>query len=216
MGTLLALLGALSAAWHPLGGLLRTALAQAKKVILPKGTSRESLVQKNPADLDTRNLEITPVKDFGTMGLSDHQVNLAGWRLRINGAVENPLELTYEELLAFPSIEQDVLLICPGFFANHGRWKGVSINNLLKRARSRADATQVVISGPEGNFRRSNNFPLRHVLTDRVFLAYQVNGQTLPIKHGYPLRAVAEGYYGYDWIKYADTITVETVPVTNS
>jgi len=53
-------------------------LAKTKKVILPRGTKRESLVNKNPADLDASNLEVTPLKDFGTMGLTDHGV-LGPW-----------------------------------------------------------------------------------------------------------------------------------------
>jgi sulfoxide reductase catalytic subunit YedY len=199
-----------------LGGLFHRAMAHAKKIILPKGTTMESLKQKNPANLDTRNLEVTPVEDFGTMGLSDHEVDPALWRLRLTGAVTQPLELTLEQVLALPSVERNVLLICPGFFANHGRWKGVSINELLKQALPRANANQLTISGPEGNFRQSKNFPLEHVAADRVFLAYHVNGEVLPVRNGYPLRVVAEGYYGYDWIKYVDTITVDAVPSGDS
>ena len=50
---------------------------------------------------------------------------------------------------------------------------------------------------------------LDEVLADKVFLAYQVNGKDLPRKHGSPIRAVAEDHYGYDWVKYVSTLTVE-------
>jgi len=186
-------------------------MAEAKKIVLPKGTYRQSLIQKNPAELDTRNLDITPLQDFGTMGFSDHTVELSQWRLRVTGAVTHPLELTFEQVAALPSIERNVLLICPGFFANHGQWKGLSINELLKRAKPHTEVTQVTIGGPEGSFQRVNNFPLAHVATNQVFLAYEVNGRRLPMQHGYPLRVVAEGYYGFDWIKYVDTLTVDAV-----
>jgi sulfoxide reductase catalytic subunit YedY len=53
------------------------------------------------------------------------------------------------------------------------------------------------------------------VLSDRVFLAYGVNGKPLPERHGFPLRLVAEGYYGYDWIKYVYRITAKRIPKTN-
>ena len=49
------------------------------------------------------------------------------------------------------------------------------------------------------------------ILSNNVFLAYQVNGEPLPRRHGFPLRTVAEGYYGYDWVKYVYKITVERI-----
>ena len=73
----------------PLSGL-QWAWAETKKIILPRGTKRESLVRRNPAELDARNLEVTPLKDFGTMGLTDHGVNLDEWRLHVTGHVRMP------------------------------------------------------------------------------------------------------------------------------
>jgi sulfoxide reductase catalytic subunit YedY len=181
-------------------------------VILPKGTKRESLIQKNPADLDARHLETTPLKQFGTMGLTDHVVERESWRLEVTGRVRNPFTLTYERLLAFPPVEKRVLLICPGFFANHGEWKGVSIQALLKIAEPEIGVTHVTVRGPAGRFEKTQRYPIEHILNDRVFLAYEVNGRPLPVKHGAPLRVVADGYYGFDWIKYVRTLTVESIP----
>jgi len=64
--------------------------------------------------------------DFGTMGLSDYKANLKDWRLEVGGRVKKPLNLKYSEVLALPSIERTVLLICPGFFANNSTilWDG--------------------------------------------------------------------------------------------
>lgn len=196
---------------NPLFSLLASALEKTKKIILPKGTGRETLIDKNPALLDTGNLEITPLEGFGTMGLSDHQVITETWRLEVDGLVETPLKLTYGELTALSSIEKDVLLICPGFFANHGRWKGVSISLLLQRARAKGDVTHVTVRGPEGKFESLQRFPVGEITGDRIFLAYQVNGEPLPLRHGFPLRTVAEGYYGYDWVKYVFRITAEKI-----
>ena len=111
--------------------MLRRAVAETKRKILPKGTRRESLIELNPNAIDPRNLEITPLNDFGTMGLTDQEVNLEKWRLKITGEVKNPISLTYEEIKALPVIERNVLQICPGVFANYGQWKGVSIRELL-------------------------------------------------------------------------------------
>lgn len=188
--------------FSPLMQAVRILYAAAQKIILPKDTDRRSLINRNPADLDTRNLEPTPLKDFEIMGLSDHRVNPDTWRLEVTGRVKTPLQLSYSQLLALPSIERDVLLICPGFFANHGHWKGISIGRLLAAAKAEEGVTHVTFSGPQGSYAKLEQFPIADIRSDRVFLAYAVNGETLPQKHGFPLRVVAEGYYGSDWVKY--------------
>lgn len=185
------------------------AWAETKKVILPKETKRESLIRRNPAELDTRNLEVTPLKDFGTMGLTDHGVNPDTWRLEVTGRVRKPLRLDYSQLRNLSCIERNVLLICPGFFANHGTWRGISINELLRSAGVRDDVTHVAIGGPRGPGEKVVRYPIGDILSDRVFLAYGVNGKNLPREHGFPLRVVAEDYYGYDWVKYVDRVTAE-------
>ena len=194
---------------NPLFSAVQWAYAQAKKTILPKGTKRESLVYKNPRLLDTRNLEITKLKDFGTMGISDHDVNLNEWRLEVTGRLSKPLRLTYSEILAIPSVEKRVLLICPGFFANHGEWKGISMKTLLERAGAEKDATHVTFSGPRGLYGKQETFPIDDVLQNKVFLAYGVNGEALPRRHGFPLRVVAEGYHGDDWVKYVYKVILQ-------
>jgi sulfoxide reductase catalytic subunit YedY len=180
-------------------------------MILPKGTKRSSLINKNPNSLDTRNLEITPLKDFETMGITDHEVDLDTWRLEVSGHIKRPLQLSYAELLALPPIEKKVLMICPGVFVNHGKWKGISIGRLLKMAQVKDDATHVTIQGPKGPYAKTERFLLKDALLEKVFLAYQVNGERLPKKHGFPLRTVAEEHYGYDWVKYVYRISAEKI-----
>ena len=62
--------------FDPFFSALRWAYGKVQKTILPKGTKRETLVNRDPKDLDTRNLETTPLKDFGIMGTSHYEVNL--------------------------------------------------------------------------------------------------------------------------------------------
>ncbi|MGO9370602.1 MAG: molybdopterin-dependent oxidoreductase [Syntrophobacteraceae bacterium] len=186
---------------------IRWAYSNAERIILPEGTKRETLIDKDPKSLDTRNLEITPLRDFETMGLMDFEVDMKQWRLEVAGEVKTRLQFTYSDILSLPSVEKNVLLICPGFFANYGRWQGVSMKDLLSRAVMESGVTHIIFySGPEGTYKRE--FPVADVLANRVFLAYRVNGEALPIGDGYPLRVVAEGYYGSDWIKYVSKMSV--------
>ncbi len=178
--------------------------AQAKK-ILPKGFSKKQLKDMNPAEIDNRNLEIDPLKQFGTMGPTEAAVDLRGYRLKIAGEVERPLLLSYDEVLKYPSLTETVLLICPGFFSNNGSWTGVSLRSLFQEAKSKKGAKSFDVKGAHEKIVR---IPLQDIDKKRIFLAYRVNGETLPQKHGFPLRLVYEDAYGYDWVKYVDEIVV--------
>ena len=190
----------------PVFGFIGRAYAKAKRLILPKGTEMSSLINKNPADLDTRHLEVIPLERFETMGLTDHETDLDNWRLKVTGRVQKPLVLSYRQIIELPVVERNVLLICPGFFTNHGRWKGVSVAELLKLARVESGITHVSFQGPPGRYEKTESFPAAQILSDKIFLAYQVNGQDLPRKHGFPLRVVAEDHYGSVWVKYVHKI----------
>ena len=193
----------------PLFSWIRLVRAKVKKMILPKDFPRKDLVDKNPADLDTHKLAITPLNDFETMGITDHETDLDTWRLKVEGLVERPFQLSYSQILTLPAIERDVLLICPGFFANHGRWKGISITTLLDKTKVKDGATLVTFSGPEGNYEKTERFYLEDAISNKIFLAYEVNGKPLPKKHGFPLRVVAEDHYGFNWVKYVHKISVD-------
>lgn len=196
-----------------IGPWLKKAYAKTKRIIVPKGTDLSSLRSENPADLDTRNLDILPLKDFETMGLSDHTVDLKSWQLMIKGNIAAPRNFSYSQILELPSIERNVLLICPGVFTNHGKWKGISLMTLLDLARMKADTTHISASGPQGPYEKTDQFPIADIRSNKVFLAYAVNGEKLPQQHGFPLRIVAEDYYGSDWVKYVykiEAFKVET------
>jgi sulfoxide reductase catalytic subunit YedY len=186
--------------------------AQAKQ-ILPRGFSRERLVDLNPAEIDSRDLEIDALDQFGTMGPTDIVVDLPAYRLKITGEIERPLLLTYEEILKLPSVTEDVLLICPGFFANHGRWTGLHLQALLEAAGIKKEAQFVDVKSRDGKVLRIS---LENIRRKKIFLAHHVNGQPLPQKHGFPLRLVYEDVYGADWVKFVDEIVVAPWPPAGS
>jgi DMSO/TMAO reductase YedYZ molybdopterin-dependent catalytic subunit len=183
---------------------ISTLWAQVKK-ILPKGFKREELKNMNPAEIDNRNLDIDPLEKFGTMGPTDVAVDGKTYRLKITGAVLHPLSLSYDQIFKFPSLTEVVLLICPGFFANNGRWTGVSFKALLQEAQVKKEAKYVDVKGA---YEKTVRIPLKDIDRKKIFLAYRVNGETLPQKHGFPLRLVYEDAYGYDWVKYVDEVVV--------
>jgi sulfoxide reductase catalytic subunit YedY len=106
-------------------------------------------------------------------------------------------------------MEKRVLLICPGFFANHGLWRGIQVEELLKMTEAEENLTSLTFISQEGAYERTQKFSLKEISGGKVFLAYGVNGEPLPQKHGFPLRVVAGEHYGSDWIKYVSRVKVE-------
>ncbi len=187
---------------------LKSSWAATRRRIIEKGTPMSKLIYGHPKRLETSRLETTPIDEFETMGETTRIVDVEQWQLVIDGEVERPLILNYQDILIRESIERHALLICPGFFAYNGFWKGISIAQLLAEAGVKTKATHVKCSGSGGFRKRTKRFKLEEVLSEQVYAAYGVNDQILPQRHGYPLRLVAENYRGRHWIKYLNHITV--------
>ncbi len=175
------------------------------KQLLPKGFPKNQLLNMNPEEIDNRNLDIDPLKEFGTMGPTDIAIDLKTYRLKVTGKIGRPLTLSYDEILKYPSLTETVLLICPGFFSNNGRWTGVNLKTLVQEAPLKKEAQYVDIKGAQ---EKTVRIPLKLLSQKKIFLAYRVNGETLPQKHGFPLRLVYEDAYGYDWVKYVEEVVV--------
>lgn len=175
------------------------------KELLPRGFPKNQLKTMDPANIDNRNLEIDPLKQFGTMGPTDVAIDVKTYRLKVTGKVEHPLSLSYDQILQYPSLTEVVLLICPAFFSINGRWTGVHLHTLLQEARIKKEAQFVDVNAVG---RKSVSIPVKRIQQKKIFLAYEVNGVTLPQKHGFPLRLVYEDEYGSSWVKYVDEIVV--------
>ncbi len=180
MKRFLALLGGLGFGLEPFLLTAKAASPSEGKTVVPRGTPMEALRGMNPEDLDTSNLDLTLLDKFGTMGLEDHDVELDKWHLVIEGQVEKGLSLTYSDLAALPPLERTILMICPGFFANNGKWKGVSVRELLARAESRAEVTHITFRGPTGTYGKVLRVPLSTSVRTRYFSPMKSMGRHCP------------------------------------
>jgi DMSO/TMAO reductase YedYZ molybdopterin-dependent catalytic subunit len=133
-------------------------------------------------------------------------VDLETYRLRVTGRVKQPLELTYDQIRCLPNVTTEADIVCPGFFVDAATWKGVPMNVILNLAGVEEDATKVVLVSVD---RYRAVLTLDEAQENENFLAYEVNGQILPILHGFPLRAVLPGMDGSSWIKWVVEIQVE-------
>ena len=122
------------------------------------------------------------------------------WRLRIHGMVEREIELTYEDLLARRFTEDWITLNCVsnpvgGPLIGNAWWSGVRLADLLAEAGVRGDADAVLQTSDDG---WTCGTPLAALTDDRqAMLAVAMNGEPLPIDHGFPVRTIVPGLYGY-------------------
>ena len=145
---------------------------------------------------------ITPNADFYRIdtALVVPQVDPAQWRLRIHGLVAHEVTLTWDELLALPLVEAAATLSCVsndvgGDLIGNAVWLGYPIRELLAKAQPAADADMVLSTSVDGF---TAGTPIEALTDDRnALLAIGMNGQPLPIEHGFPVRMVVPGLYGY-------------------
>ena len=163
------------------------------------------LINSNPAEVDNSDLPITPTDEIHVTG-TPQNVDIAEYRLTVDGLVETPLALTYEDILSYPTITEVLLLICPGTFADNAEWTGVPVSTLLAGAGLKPEASEVAFHALDG-YRVV--LPLENVQRDGVFLAHTVNGEVLPKIHGYPVRLVLRGIYGGDWVKWVTRLQIK-------
>src|SRR5207249_10015070 len=101
-------------------------------------------------------------------------IDLATWRLRVDGSVASPGSIDYGELLALPSTERDAVLDCTGGWWTEQRWRGVTLAHLLDRHAVRASAQRIDIVSLTGH---AWSFPITEA--DRLLIATHVGGETL-------------------------------------
>ncbi|MCM9083251.1 MULTISPECIES: molybdopterin-dependent oxidoreductase [Streptomyces] len=185
------------------------ATASRARFVLPRSTVPAPPVPAG-ADLRVPGLGpfLTPDADFYRVdtALVVPRVDADTWRLRIHGeGVTRPMTLDLRRLLARPVVEHDITLTCVsnevgGPYAGNARWLGVRLGDLLREAGVRppsegGPADQLVARSVDG---MTIGTPVETVMDGRVaLLAVGMNGQPLPFAHGFPVRMVVPGLYGY-------------------
>ncbi|TWG13827.1 molybdopterin-dependent oxidoreductase [Actinoplanes teichomyceticus] len=145
---------------------------------------------------------VTPNRDFYRIdtALITPQVDPAGWTLRIHGMVRNPITLTWAQLLRRPMVQRYVTLACVsnevgGDLIGTALWLGTPIRALLDEADPLPGADQVVQRSADGWTCGTPTAVLRDGRD--ALLAVGMNGEPLPVRHGFPARMIVPGLYGY-------------------
>ena len=144
---------------------------------------------------------VTPNRDFYRVdtALIVPQVRAEDWTLSVTGMVDEPFELTYAELGDLDIVEADITMTCisnqvGGNLVGNARWLGVLTRDLLDRARPQRRADQLVGRSTDGY---TCGFPIEAAYDRPCLVAIGMNGEPLPLRHGFPARLVTPGIYGY-------------------
>src|SRR4051812_2548734 len=201
--------------------------------------------QKEPTNLETPldqvDSYLTPTELFY---IRSHflapKLELASYQLRVDGAVKNPISLSYKQLRDMPSETRVATLECAGnsrvFLipqvagaqwelgaVGNAEWTGVPLAALLESAGLEDDACEIVLEGadrgmpteppvPPGPISYSRSLPRDKAVQREVLIAYQMNGRDLTLHHGYPVRAIVPGHYGMASVKWLTHIRAVREP----
>jgi DMSO/TMAO reductase YedYZ molybdopterin-dependent catalytic subunit len=163
------------------------------------------------------------------------------WWLQVEGEVEKPFAINYEQLITLKSLTAPVTLECAGNNRDFlepkvkgvqwhlgavgtAEWTGVPLSTLLKRAIPKPKACEVILEGtdrgmledpkgPPGELKFARSIPLEKARRD-VLLVYKMNGEELPPAHGFPVRAIVPGWYAMASVKWLQRIIVSDRPFT--
>ena len=192
--------GAVAAAGRGLGGGVRDAVASRSRLVLPAPTEPVGPVpvgaQVGPVPFRTPNADFYRVDT----ALSVPRFAAEDWVLRVSGMVDRPVELTWADLVALEVVEREVTLVCVsnevgGELSGNAVWRGVRLSDVLELAGIGPDADMLLSTSVDG---WTASTPLEAVVgNDDALLAFGMNGEPLPFEHGFPLRMVVPGLYGY-------------------
>jgi DMSO/TMAO reductase YedYZ molybdopterin-dependent catalytic subunit len=194
------------------------AVSRANTMLRPADRPRPPIPDAVSVDVKGMTPFITPNADFYRIdtALQVPSVPLDGYRLRVTGMVDRPLELTFADLEGMQLIETVITLTCVsnevgGGLVGNARWLGVRLADVLEQAGVQPGATQIVGRSVDGY---TCGFPVQTAFDGRdAIIAIGMNGEPLPLEHGFPVRLVTPGLYGYvsatKWLAEIELTTFE-------
>lgn len=203
----------------------RSAAETARSAVVLTGTDSAGVVDDLIRAADAHPVALTPgitpaIVPSDNFYLIDTaiikpQVDPADWSLTIDGMVDNPLTFSYQDLIDRASVTAPVTLSCVsnevgGGLVGNAVWQGVPLTELLTEAGVQPGATQIKSQSVDG---WNCGFPTELAFDGRTALvAVAMNGEPLPVKHGFPVRLVVSGLYGYvSATKWLESITLTTL-----
>jgi DMSO/TMAO reductase YedYZ molybdopterin-dependent catalytic subunit len=185
------------------------ALGIGAAVVLALGSTLRRLLQLGTFSYDGRQYsgpkvqKITPIRPDDefyqvSKNLIDPDIARDSWRLDIIGRVENPRVYSFADIATMPAVEQETTLLCISYGVGSGLcsnaiWKGVPLPTLLAQVKPKPNVTTVLFRAADGYY---ETFRFEKAMEPTTLVAYEMNGEPLPRRHGFPLRLIVPGLYG--------------------
>lgn len=149
--------------------------------------------------------DLSSADDFRENSIKGPQeVDLESYSLTVDGLVDEPMELTYDEVIeGLDSYEKVVTLNCVEGWSVDILWEGILLEDLFEQAGITDDASVVIFRCADDY---STSLTLDFVRENEILMAYKMNGVDLPAERGFPFQLVAEDKWGYKWAKWITDI----------
>jgi DMSO/TMAO reductase YedYZ molybdopterin-dependent catalytic subunit len=173
-------------------------------LFLISGCLREQDNANETEATEYMGIKLTPISEQGNNAIKGTQfIDKDTYRLTIDGMVERPANLTYDQVTSFTSVSKVVTLNCVEGWSFTAKWTGVPVKTLFDEAGIKENATYVIFSSADGY---STGHDLDYLIDNNIMLAYRINDLVLPPDRGFPFQLAAQGKYGYKWAKWIDHI----------
>lgn len=160
--------------------------------------------------------ELTSNENFYRIDINTRapEIDSESWQLEVGGLVFQPLSLSLEDMRAFPPVSQVITLSCisnrvGGDLISTSLWTGARLRDVLEEAGLRRGVAEIAMEAEDGFY---ESMPLEEAMDERTLLVYEMNGEPLPVEHGYPLRVFIPDHYGMKqpkWITKIEAIDHE-------
>jgi DMSO/TMAO reductase YedYZ molybdopterin-dependent catalytic subunit len=154
--------------------------------------------------------KLTPISEQGNNALKGTQhIDKATYKLTVDGLVDNPLSLSYADLLALPQISKLMDLDCVEGWNFTAKWTGPALADIFARAKVRSEALIAIFHTtdvPEGY----SSLDVSYINEKNIIIAMKLNDITLPDDRGFPFQVEAESKFGYKWSKWVTRIELSS------
>jgi DMSO/TMAO reductase YedYZ molybdopterin-dependent catalytic subunit len=130
--------------------------------------------------------------------------------LIVDGLVENPLSLSYADLLSYPQISKLMDMNCVEGWGFTAKWTGPALEAIFADARVKPEALIAIFYTTEIRYSGYSSLTLRDIQQRNIIIALKLNDITLPEERGFPFQVVAENKFGYKWAKWVTRIELSS------
>ena len=193
-------------------GLLRTFILIATMISGCLSIDQEPvLVYENETEAtEYQGIELTSINQQRNNAIRGTQfIDRDSYILEIDGLVERPAQMSYDQIISYPNVSKVVTLDCVEGWSFTAKWTGVPVETLFNETGVHENATTVIFHCADGY---STSLDVDYLVDNDIMLAYKLNDITLPHDRGFPLQLVAEDKYGYKWAKWITRIEITDQP----